>query len=35
VRVPLEETVLLGLTTGPDLPEGTVYALLVEVSTAK
>ena len=34
VRIPLDETVLLGLTTGPDLKEGTVYALVVEVSAS-
>jgi len=33
-RIPLDKTVLLGLTTGPDLKEGTVYALVVEVSAS-
>jgi len=32
VRIPLDQAVLLGLTTGPDLKEDTVYALVVEVS---
>jgi len=35
VRIPLDKTVLLGLTTGPDLEKGTVYALVVEVSASK
>jgi hypothetical protein len=35
VRIPLEKTVLLGLTTGPDLKEGVVYALVVDVSASE
>lgn len=35
VRIPLDKTVLLGLTTGPDLTEGVVYALVVEVSASE
>jgi hypothetical protein len=35
VRIPLDRTVLLGLTTGPDLERGTVYALVVEVSASE
>jgi hypothetical protein len=35
VRIPLDKTVLLGLTTGPDLKAGTVYALVVEVSASE
>ncbi len=35
VRIPFDKTILLGLTTGPKLQEGKVYALLVEVSKSK
>jgi len=35
VRVPLDKTVLLGVTTGPDLKAGRVMCLLVEVSASK
>ena len=35
VRIPFDKTILLGVTTGPKLQEGKVYALLVEVSKAK
>jgi len=35
VRIPLDKTVLLGVTTGPDLKAGKVMCLLVEVSASK
>jgi hypothetical protein len=35
VRIPFDKTILLGLTSGPKLQEGKVYALLVEVSKSK
>jgi len=35
VRVPLDKTVLLGLTTGPNLKAGKVLALVVEVSASE
>jgi hypothetical protein len=35
MKIPLDKTVLLGLTTGPDLKAGIVYALVVEVSARK
>ena len=35
LRIPLDKTVLLGVTTGPDLKAGRVMCLLVKVSASK